>query len=210
MYWTFFKKKKMKYDCPYKILGVPKNITTDRQSRIKSAWRKLSELYHPDTGKNGGDPDKFIQIQWAYKFLIDRKKREEYNKTGVINQDDSSINEAARENIVILFKNVIHGDETFYHNFKRMDLFEVMRIKIRTKIQEAKTELIAYRTLIKNLHDIAMRIETPVNNSEFFISQIMANEISSTEKLLLKKKTEIKTFDLMLKMLENYNYNTDS
>ena len=61
----------------YKILGVEK---TASQEEIKKAFRKLAHKYHPD--KNGGDEEKFKEINEAYQVLSDEKKRAQYDQFG--------------------------------------------------------------------------------------------------------------------------------
>ena len=48
---------------PYRILGVPNNTPIEE---CKKAFRKLSRLHHPD---NGGDVEKFQQINKAYQMI---------------------------------------------------------------------------------------------------------------------------------------------
>ena len=48
---------------PYSILGVPLGAN---ESVCKSAYRKLSMVYHPD---RGGDVKKFMQVKNAFEFL---------------------------------------------------------------------------------------------------------------------------------------------
>jgi len=63
---------------PYKVLGVSYDATDEE---IKSAYKKLSRLYHPDA--NVGKPnqaeleEKFKEVQQAYQMIQDRKKRQE-------------------------------------------------------------------------------------------------------------------------------------
>jgi len=62
------------------VLGVESGAT-NRQ--IKSAYRKLSLVYHPD--KNPGDreaEEKFMQIAKAYETLTDEAARENWEKYG--------------------------------------------------------------------------------------------------------------------------------
>lgn len=57
----------------YDTLGVTKTST---QEEIKSAYRKLVMVHHPD---KGGDKQKFIDISAAYDTLGDPRKRAEYD-----------------------------------------------------------------------------------------------------------------------------------
>jgi len=62
---------------PYKVLGIKKTATA---KGIKSAYRKLSSVHHPD--KPSGNEDKFKELSEAYKVLKDPKRRERYDTTG--------------------------------------------------------------------------------------------------------------------------------
>ena len=41
------------------------------KAEVKSAYRRLSKMYHPDVSKNENAREKFIEINEAYKFLTD-------------------------------------------------------------------------------------------------------------------------------------------
>lgn len=58
----------------YDTLGVLKTSTPEE---IKKAYRKLAAQYHPD--KEGGDTEKFQEIQKAYETLSDPQKRAAYD-----------------------------------------------------------------------------------------------------------------------------------
>ena len=67
----------------YETLGVSKSASQDD---IKSAYRKLAKLYHPDLHPN--DPDcaqKFKEINEAYEVLGDSNKRSNYDQFGSAN-----------------------------------------------------------------------------------------------------------------------------
>jgi len=61
----------------YNILGVDKGASDDE---IKKAYRKLAHKHHPD--KQGGDADKFKEINAAYQVLSDKSKRAQYDQFG--------------------------------------------------------------------------------------------------------------------------------
>lgn len=62
----------------YKILGIPKDAS---EKEIKEAYRRLAHKYHPD---KGGDPEKFKEINEAYRILSDKEKRAQYDKYGFV------------------------------------------------------------------------------------------------------------------------------
>lgn len=61
----------------YNILGVGKNAS---QEEIKKTFRKKAHQCHPD--KQGGDEQKFKEINEAYQVLGDAKKRAQYDQFG--------------------------------------------------------------------------------------------------------------------------------
>ncbi|MGM9857706.1 MAG: molecular chaperone DnaJ [Bacilli bacterium] len=70
----------------YEVLGVSKSATKDE---IKSAYRKLAKVYHPDN-KQTGDEAKFKEIQEAYDVLYDDQKRQTYDQFGHAAFDQSA------------------------------------------------------------------------------------------------------------------------
>ena len=61
----------------YEILGVSKGASPDE---IKKAFRRLAVQYHPD--KEGGNEEKFKEINEAYEVLKDQAKRQRYDQFG--------------------------------------------------------------------------------------------------------------------------------
>jgi len=57
-------------------ISIPTPITDDD---IKKAYKKMAIKYHPD---RGGDSEKFKELVKAYEILIDKEKREIYDKYG--------------------------------------------------------------------------------------------------------------------------------
>lgn len=61
----------------YEVLGVSKDASPDE---IKKAFRKAALKYHPD--KEGGDEEKFKEVNEAYEVLKDSSKRQRYDQFG--------------------------------------------------------------------------------------------------------------------------------
>ena len=55
----------------YTILGVDRNADLEK---IKSSYRKLALLYHPDRNNNSDAEEKFKNISNAYQVLSDPVK----------------------------------------------------------------------------------------------------------------------------------------
>jgi len=72
----------------YNVLGIEKDASKEE---IKRAFRKLARKYHPDVNPDEGKSgEKFKEINEAYSILSDDKKREMYDKFGVVEGDTSS------------------------------------------------------------------------------------------------------------------------
>ena len=62
----------------YKVLGVSETATL---KEIKSAYRKLSRQFHPDTNSgDAGAEERFKEISAAYDVVGDEAKRKEYDE----------------------------------------------------------------------------------------------------------------------------------
>ena len=61
----------------YKILGIERQAS---QNDITKAFRKLAHRYHPD--KQGGDVNKFKEVNEAYQVLNNPRKRSQYDAGG--------------------------------------------------------------------------------------------------------------------------------
>ena len=61
----------------YRVLAVSRNAT---QEEIKSAYRRLTKIYHPDVSTDPDTEKKFKEIQKAYVVLSDPDKRAQYDR----------------------------------------------------------------------------------------------------------------------------------
>jgi DnaJ-class molecular chaperone len=60
----------------YDVLNVSKNATKEE---IKSSYKKLAKIYHPDKNNEEGTKERFQKIQEAYENLSDDEKRMQYD-----------------------------------------------------------------------------------------------------------------------------------
>ncbi len=72
----------------YKLLGISKGASKEE---IKRGFRKMARKYHPDVNPDEAKSgEKFKEINEAYSILNDDKKREMYDKFGVVEGDPST------------------------------------------------------------------------------------------------------------------------
>lgn len=64
---------------PYATLGVKRDASA---KDIKNAYYQLAKKFHPDTSKEPGAKEKFVEIQAAYDILSDEKKRASFDQFG--------------------------------------------------------------------------------------------------------------------------------
>mmetsp|Transcript_36483 Transcript_36483/g.85734 ORF Transcript_36483/g.85734 Transcript_36483/m.85734 type:complete len:207 (+) Transcript_36483:65-685(+) len=60
----------------YEVLGVDRNA---EQKEIKTAYRKLASVYHPDVNPDPEAKEIFVQVSQAWETLGDEQKRRTYN-----------------------------------------------------------------------------------------------------------------------------------
>jgi hypothetical protein len=68
---------------PYAILGCERKAS---QADIKAAFRGKARKFHPDRNREPDAHRKWILISDAYELLSDPKKRDKYDKLGVIDE----------------------------------------------------------------------------------------------------------------------------
>ncbi|KAJ0678081.1 putative DnaJ domain, Chaperone J-domain superfamily [Helianthus annuus] len=68
----------------YEVLGIQIGADT---MEIKSAYRRLARVVHPDVGNMDSSTDEFIKVHSAYATLSDPGKRADYDRSLFVRQE---------------------------------------------------------------------------------------------------------------------------
>ena len=184
---------------PYKELDVNKNANIDE---IKSKFRELSKLHHPDVK---GNPDKFIKIKLAYDVLCDPKRRELFDKEGIITDvnEDKQLQDSAKHNIVTLLKSII-SNKNIMVRLDSVDLVKIMgdnvtanKIKITANIDEMGQQIQAIREVTERMECI---------EGDDLLTCMLEAEIKEKENIVKGMSNELKIIEHMNNLLKNYKY----
>lgn len=118
------------YKDHYQILGISKEST---QSQIKSAFRQLSMIHHPDRNKNSQESNKIYRIILnAYKILSDSVKKKEYDE---FLKNSSYIRDYKYDEKIYLTGNFNLGNKDILNRIN-ITLWEIDDILIKNNLNE--------------------------------------------------------------------------
>lgn len=100
----------------YSILGVTPHSSAEQ---IKSAYRKLAQIHHPDKNNSPGAHNTFITIHEAYTILYNDALRKKYNEEYRHNQNYQNSTNYSKEQYNTERKN---QSEKSYQDFTNFDL----------------------------------------------------------------------------------------
>ena len=184
----------------YKILKIKKNATLEQ---IKSSYRKLSKKHHPDVK---GDPERFNEITIAYKVLIDKKKRKDYDDYGIIenNKLEVKIKNDARNNIAQLLKSIMNNKQLMQDHHK-VDILDIMVSSIENNRLKMKSSISELNREIKNIRGLITKFTYDGKEDNLLIS-VLKTEISDKELIIRNMNHELAVIKEMKKILKNYTY----
>ena len=173
----------------YDILGVSKDATL---KEIKSAYKELSKKYHPD--KEGGDQEKFKEINNAYRILSDEAMRNDYDLTG--NTDTNKFNKIKKIAVDLFFETISSlGDQALYE-----DVFKRMINKLYSDISQARQGNNVNKNAINNFKKLKSRIKGKDN---FFLN-IVEDKIIQIEEMCKRNNEKIVTMEETIEFIKNY------
>jgi curved DNA-binding protein CbpA len=187
---------------PYKELKLKKESTQDE---IKSKFRELSKIHHPDVK---GTPDKFIKIKLAYDVLCDPERKKLFDEEGIILtvNEEKQIHDTAKHNIVTLLKSIIENKEIMM-KADTLDMVKIMVDNIKQNKTKVTMNIGAIEQQILAIKGVRKRMKC--SGEEDLLSNVLKIQIKEKEDVIKKMSNELKIIDYMTTLLEDYNYNFD-
>lgn len=125
----------------YDILEIPYDSSPEL---IKSSYKKLARMYHPDAG---GDQDMFYEISQAYQTLIDPIAKQNYDY-------DIGLSDYCPDT-----------EKLYYDNIKNIDIKISHTIKFEQTFAEKKVDII-YNTKDGSTQKVTIAIPPGINNGD--------------------------------------------
>jgi len=121
----------------YEILGVDEDAS---QKEIKKAFRRKAKKYHPDSGSEEADEERFKEINEAYQVLSDEDKRKKYDQFGKAGISDEARRRARTDfsGFEDLFQSLFGGGGFFGGGGgRRQRRGKNLRAKLNVSLEEA-------------------------------------------------------------------------
>jgi curved DNA-binding protein CbpA len=179
----------------YDELELPKDCTSEE---IKQKYRLLAQIYHPDKAVFG-DEEKFKRIKLAYETLSDPTKRVEYDSTGRYGINDTTKTEA----ITRLSNMMVHFTKKL--NPECDDLMLSFKVDIHQAQENIKKSIESFELEIKKLKIFSNKIKRK-KEGENILKSFVDNMIEQYEREIISMKRTLEIFDLMLNILDDYQY----
>ena len=129
----------------YSILGVERSADLDK---IKSSYRKLALLYHPDRNNNPEAEEKFKNISNAYQVLSDPVKRKIYDSDEQYRYD--------LEDPLVIFQRLFPGVSTDVLEISSRIIKDIQKTedyKSFKNNQELKNDLLELTGILSSAHN---------------------------------------------------------
>lgn len=187
----------MKTNDHYEALGVSKDAPPEE---IKKAHRKKARKHHPD---NGGDPEQFLMVQYAYEVLSDEERRRRYDNG---EPEPQNVIQEAFSYVANMFKALIDSADESLICINIVDKMASLATADREKM---KKSVKGWQDKIVFLEQVKGRIKHKGNRPDIMTSVLdqqlrgLGNGISMAE-----KQIEMLTF--ALSVIREYSFEPES
>jgi curved DNA-binding protein CbpA len=182
---------------PYEILDLPVDATPEQ---IKQKYKSLAQIHHPD---KGGDEATFKSIKEAYEILIDPVRRKKYDSTGSTDQERPIQQECLTQLSGMFFSlaSQLNPDTE--------DIVLRMRVDTRKMKDDYIKNIDICKGFIGKLEKLIKKIRHK-GDGENFLKAFAEKQLEIRNNELLNFQRQISICDMMLEMLENYEWGLES
>lgn len=180
----------------YEILGVkPKASNSD----IKKAHRKLVQKHHPDV--KGGNTEKFLSIDMAYKILRDADRRKLYDQTGEVDSKSAlSEMDLVRAVMADIYTQLLSSGVAFNSNISVIDTIKKM---VKANCENFEAETGGCEASIESLCKLRKTISVEDGKENIF-AQITDEQIKKLEARKKDLTGQIHIGSMVLDELQSY------
>jgi len=181
----------------YEILGVAPDATGEQ---LKIAFRQKAAKLHPD--RAGGDTAKFQKVRAAYAVLKSPVTRKAYDETGDVGGMD--LMESARAELFSLTRQVMQ-QASVSQDVTRLDICSLLVREIKKTQDEVRGNLSQTQQVIGQYEIIAKRFKRK-GGGDNLLASLALEELRTYNKNIVKLRKVIDRGDMMLTLLEDYEY----
>jgi DnaJ-class molecular chaperone len=184
----------------YQILNVQ---PTASQEEIKKAYRRLAMRHHPDRNGSSDAMAKMQDIQRAYDVLGDPERRKRYDETGAT-EDGPSPEKTAKEELAKLFIAMANSQDADSYDFEKG-----ARSSIDGMIRKIEAQILDLRRKLKNTNKARKRLKRKTEGEPFLL-QVLDAHVRQTQEQITRNELNIEIAKIMLKMLDDYEYEVET
>ena len=195
---------------PYKILNLPKDAT-DQQ--IEAAFKQAAKKTHPD---KGGTAEQFTATKRSRDLLLDPKRRQQYDQTGTIDEDQPN-NPNAPVGLVmqeimrfaIMFANGQGGDPT------TVSLLDYVKKNLQAQLDKFMEQKAVGEKLVKSLKGIEKRLTRRKAGKKGspavggLLKLAIGAQIATVQRDIAKNDPLIEQHELAIKLLDDWDFEVD-
>lgn len=189
---------------PYDTLGLDKDCTSEQ---IKKAYKMAAKKHHPD--KEGGDNKKFALVKTSYDTLKDKKKRDDYDKYGVIDENQSvgskeeTVANRLRQIFVAVLSRIPLDDLPYTDIIKEMKIEVIKKTaQLESQLQQARTGKDATQKILKKLEKKLKRKGGKPN----FLLDLLRHSLTESNQQVYQIGKEQDIQQEMLNMVAEFSY----
>lgn len=190
---------------PYETLGVPRDATS---AQVRVAFRQRAKAAHPDAG---GNNMAFDDLCRAHKLLLDPRRREKFDKTGIIEEESADNAQAALINIVM---GAFMGAAQQFalgklRNPSTFDMVQFAEQQISLQIREIEKNLQIGLAIAETLRRVEHRLHVKKKKSNSLLNQALKAQAKGIEEHTEKLTVQIAQHNDALKFLRDYRFDPE-